>query len=146
MIRIGMALVAAMVAAGCSASAAPHHRSTQPPRATITTRTGARTLATGSYCWSVRNGSSGVTGCADSAGPAFVPGLPRVRVRRGETVVVRLGFTPTAPVVAAIGPVRYRLPANALLHLRVRRGGLLRVDPRRGGDHVEYLARIVIAS
>lgn len=132
--------------AGCGGSATPHHGSTRPPQATITTGTGTKTLSTGSYCWSVRKGSSGVTGCADGAGPAFIPGLPRVRVHLGETVVVRLRFTPTAPVEAAIGPVHYRLPASRVLRLRVRRGGFLRVDPRRGHDDVEYLARIVMSS
>jgi hypothetical protein len=90
--------------------------------------------------------SSGATGCGDSAGPAFIPDMPRVRVRAGETIVVRLGFTPTAPVEATVGHDRYRLPAASLLRLAVRRGGVLTLDPHRGHGDVEYLARLVIAS
>lgn len=145
MIRIALTLVAFCTAA-CGGTASPHHGSTRPPAATITAPSGATTLSTGSYCWSSRTGSSGVTGCADSAGPAHIPGLPRVHVHAGETIVVQLEFTPTAPVEATIGRARYRLPAARTLRLRVRSGGFLTVDPHRGHDDVEYLARIVMSS
>ena len=100
----------------------------------------------GSYCWTAHSGSSGVTGCGDGPAPALMPNLPVVRAHAGETVTVHLRFTPTAPVEATIGRARYRLPAASTLRLRVRRGGFLTVDPRRGSDDVEYLARIVISS
>ena len=101
---------------------------------------------TGSYCWTARTGSSFVGGCGDSGAPGLVPGMPRVHVHAGETVVVHLGFRPTAPVDATIGRDRYTLPGASILRLRVRHGGVLTLDPRRGGDDVEYLARMVIAS
>jgi hypothetical protein len=146
MIRIALTLVVALCAAACGGARAHHSGSTRPPAATITAASGTRTLSTGSYCWSTRTGSSQVTGCADGARPAFLPGLPRVRVHLGETVVVRLGFTPTAPVEATVGRDRYRLPAAPVLRLHVRHGGFLMLDPRRGSDDVEYTARMVIAS
>ena len=146
MIRIALGIVAAMAVAACGGTASPHHGSPRPPAATIAAPSGATTLSTGSYCWSSRTGSSGVTGCADSAGPAHIPGLPRVHVHAGETIVVHLGFTPTAPVEATIGRARYRLPGARTLRLRVRSGGFLTVDARRGRDDVQYLARIVMSS
>jgi hypothetical protein len=148
MIRIALGIVAAVCAAACGGSAShdPAHTSTRPPAATLTGPSGTRTLATGSYCWTASTGSGFVGGCGDSGDPALIPGLPRVRVHLGDAIVVHLRFTPTAPVDASIGPTRYRLPAGRTLHLRVRGGGVLTLDPRSGGDDVEYLARIVIAS
>jgi hypothetical protein len=72
--------------------------------------------------------------------------MPRVRVHAGETVTVRLRFTPTSPVEAAIGHDHYRLPPARVLRLHVRHGGFLTLDPRRGHDDVVYMARMVIAS
>jgi len=142
------ALVAVTCAAGCGGAATHHpaHASTRPPAATLTSSSGTRRLVTGSYCWTAGTGSSFVGGCGDSAAPRLVPGMPRVHVHAGETVVVHLGFRPTAAVDATIRRDRYTLPAASLLRLRVRHGGVLRLDPRRGGDDVEYLARMVIAS
>ncbi len=146
MIRIALGFVAAFCATACGGGATPHHGSTRPPAATIASPSGTRKLATGSFCWTARSGSSTVTGCGDGPAPRYIPDLPRVRVRAGEIVVVHLRFTPTAPVEAAIGRDRYRLPAASVLRLRVHRAGFLTLDPRSGSDDVEYLARIVIAS
>ena len=146
MIRIGTTLATVMCVAGCGGGSTPHHGSTRPPAAAITSTSGTHRLAIGSYCWTARTGSEGVTGCADGPAPALMPGLPRVRVHAGETVTVHLSFTPTAPVEATIGRVRYRLPAAAVLRLRVRGGGFLMVDPRSGSNDVEYLARIVMSA
>jgi hypothetical protein len=154
MIRIALIVVAATCLAGCgqtagspSASAPPstHHgtTATRPPGATLTSTAGVHRLTIGSYCWSVRTATGGTTACGDAAGPAAIPDLATVPAAIGETIVVRLRFTPTHPVEATIGAVRYRLPAAATLRLRVRRLGVLTVDPRRGSDDVEYLARIV---
>jgi hypothetical protein len=153
MIRIALIVVAASCLAGCgqagSAASNPPSSarrptpSTRPPAATIVTAAGAHRLTVGSYCWSVRTATGGTTACGDAAGPAAIPGLATVPAAIGETIVVRLRFTPTHPVEATIGAVRYRLPAAATLRLRVRRLGLLTVDPHRGSDDVEYLARIV---
>lgn len=146
MIRIGMVVVTMVSVVACGGAATPHHGSTRPPAATITDATGIHRLAMGSFCWTAHSGSSGVTGCADGPAPALMPNLPVVRVHAGQTVLVRLRFTPTAPVEATIGSARYRLPAASVLRLRVRRGGFLMVDPRHGHDDVEYLARIVMSS
>jgi len=148
MIRMTAALVAVICAAGFGGAATHHpaHASTQPPAATLTSSSGTRRLVTGSYCWTARTGSSFVGVCGDGAAPRLVPGMPCVRVHPGETVVVHLGFRPTAPVDAAIGRDRYTLPAASILRLRVHHGGFLTLDPRRGSDDVEYLARMVIAS
>ena len=146
MIRIALIVVTATCLTGCGATATPGHTSTRPPVATITGTSGTHRLAMGSYCWTEHTGSSGVTGCGDGPAPALMPNLPRIRIHAGETVIVRLGFTPTARVEATIGRARYRLPAASTLRLRVRRGGFLTVDPRQGSDDVEYLARIVIVA
>jgi hypothetical protein len=149
MIRIGTVVVAAVFLSACGGTGALHpsrRLSTPPPAATVVTSAGVHRLTTGSYCWSVRSGGSWVTGCGDSAGPAAIPDLPVLHVGRGESLVVRLRFAPTAPVEATIGHARYRLPAASVLHLLVRRGGFLILDPRHGGDDVEYMARVVIAS
>ena len=147
MIRIALATVAVICLAGCgqagSAASNPPSSARRPPAATIVTAAGAHRLTIGSYCWSVRTATGGTTACGDAAGPAAIPGLATVPAVVGETIVVRLRFTPTHPVEATIGAVRYHLPAAATLRLRVRRLGLLTVDPRRGSDDVEYLARIV---
>jgi hypothetical protein len=145
MIRIALIVVTAICLDGCGRAASPQ-TSTRPPAATVTAHAGVRRLTIGSYCWSTRSGSTSVGGCADGGAPASYPGLARVPVQLGETIVVRLGFAPTASVEATIGRARYRLPAAATLRLRVRRAGILTLDPRHGGDDVEYLGRIVIAS
>ncbi|HET7379155.1 MAG TPA: hypothetical protein VFJ24_03845 [Gaiellales bacterium] len=143
-----IALVALIGAAGCGGAATHHpaHTSTRPPVATLTSSSGTRTLVTGSYCWTARSGSSSVAGCGDAAAPRLIPGMPRIHVQAGETVVVHLGFSPTAPVDVTIGRDHYTLPAASVLRVRVRHGGFLTLDPRRGSDDVEYLARMVIAS
>jgi hypothetical protein len=158
MIRTGIGVVAAVLMAGCGQAGTstpqghpksyPHAApSTRPPAATLTSATGTRRLVTGSYCWTARTGKKTfATGCGDAASPELMPGMPRVHVHHGETLVVHLGFTPTAPVEATLGDRHYRLPAASVLHLRVRSGGFLMIDPRRGHDDVEYLARIVMSS
>ncbi len=145
MIRIATVAVLAAAAAACGggAHAHAHAQTTQPPDARIVTAAGPHTLTMGSYCWSARTKTGGVTGCADSAGPTHIPDLRVVRVDRGTVVVVRFGFTPTEAVDATIGTRRYRLPAAATVRLRVDHPGLLTLDPRRGHDDVEYFARIV---
>jgi hypothetical protein len=142
MIRIALIVAAATCLTGCGQTASPQ-TSTRPPAATVTAHTGIHRLTIGSYCWSAHSGSTGVAGCADGGAPATYPGLARVSARIGETIVVRLRFTPTASVEATIGHDRYRLPAAATLRLRVRRAGILTLDPRRGSDDVQYVARIV---
>ena len=141
MIRIGLTAGIAIALAGCGHGAASP--SSSPPPASVTTSAGTHGLTIGSYCWTRRTATGDAIICADSAGPAAIPGLTTVPAAVGETIVVRLRFTPTHPVQATIGPVRYRLPAAATLRLRVRRPGLLIVDPRRGSDDVQYMARIV---
>jgi hypothetical protein len=148
MIRIALGVVTAACAAACGGAAArdPAHTPTRPPAATVTAPSGTHRLAMGSFCWTARSGSAGVTGCGDGPAPALMPDMPRVRAHRGDVLVVHLGFTPTAPVDATVGGMRYRLPAGRTLRLRVRRGGFLTLDPRSGSDDVEYLARVVIVS
>ena len=127
MIRIGITAGIAIVLAGCGHGAgSPSTQPTtapSPPPASLTTSAGTHGLTLGSYCWTRRTATGGATMCADSAGPAAIPGLTTVPAAVGETIVVRLGFTPTHPVEATIGAVRYRLPAAATLRLCVRRPG-----------------------
>jgi hypothetical protein len=153
MIRIALITVAAMCLAGCgqarSAGSTPppstHHpaQSPRPPGATIATAAGAHRLTLGSFCWSARTRTGGTTVCGDSGDPALFPGLAVAHATVGETIVVHLRFTPTDPVEATIGKLRYRLAPAADLRLRVRRAGILTVDPRHGSDDVQYVARIV---
>jgi hypothetical protein len=153
MIRIALITVAAMCLAGCgqagSAGSNPlrpaHHpaRSPRPPSATIVTAAGTHGLTLGSYCWSARTGTGGATVCGDAGDPALYPGLVVAHAAVGETIMVHLRFTPTDTVEATIGKVRYRLAPAADLRLRVRRAGILTLDPRHGSDDVQYVARIV---
>jgi hypothetical protein len=71
--------------------------------------------------------------------------LRAAATRRGETIVIRFGFTPTKPVTASIGSRRYRLPAHATVRLHVRDGGLLEIDASRGSDDVSYYAHVRVA-
>jgi hypothetical protein len=142
MIRIATALVTGAALAGCGHGAASSPR---PPAAFVTTGAGTHRLTLGSYCWSVASGSGSVGGCADSGDPARFPGLARTRAERGETIVIRFGFTPTKPVMASIGPRRYRLPAQATVRLRVHAGGLLEVDASHGSDDASYYAHVRVA-
>jgi hypothetical protein len=143
MIRIATALVIVAALAGCGhGSASP---STRPPAAFVTTGAGTHRLTLGSYCWTAVSDSGSVGGCADSGDPALFPGLTRTRAHRGETIVIRFGFTPTKPVTAAIGSRRYRLPARATVRLHVRDGGLLEIDASRGSDDVSYYAHLRVA-
>jgi hypothetical protein len=142
MIRIATALVTAAALAGCGHGAAASNR---PPAAFVTTGAGTHRLTLGSYCWTAANGSGSVAGCGDSGDPALFPGLAGARVNRGETIVIRLGFDPTKPVMASIGSRRYRLPAHATVRLHVSAGGLLEIDASRGSDDVSYYAHLRVA-
>jgi hypothetical protein len=143
MIRIATALVIVAALAGCGHGAASS--STRPPEAFVTTGAGTHRLTMGSYCWTATTGSGSVTGCGDAGDPARFPGLARTRAHRGETIVIRLGFTPTKPVTASIGSRRYRLPAQDTVRLHVRDGGLLEIDAFRGSDDVSYYAHLRVA-
>jgi hypothetical protein len=143
MIRIATALVIVAALAGCGHGSASS--STRPPAAFVTTGAGTHRLTLGSYCWTAASGSGSVTGCGDSGDPARYPGLARTRAERGETIVIRFGFTPTKPVTASIGARRYRLPAEATVRLRVRAGGLLEIDASRGSDDASYYAHVRVA-
>ncbi len=143
MIRIATALVTVAALAGCGHGAASS--STRPPPAFVTTGAGTHRLTLGSFCWSAASGSGSVTGCGDAGNPALFPGLARTRAHRGETIVIRFGFTPTKPVTASIGSTRYRLPAEATVRLRVRAGGLLEVDAAHGSDDASYYAHVRVA-
>lgn len=134
--------VAALVGCGHGAGAASSPR---PPAAFVTTGAGTHRLTLGSYCWSTAGGSGGVGRCADAGDPARFPGLAGARAHRGETIVIRLGFTPTRPVMASIGSRRYRLPAQATVRLHVRAGGLLEVDASHGSDDASYYAHLRVA-
>jgi hypothetical protein len=138
MIRITTALVTIAALAGCGHGAASPNR---PPPAFVTTGAGTHRLTLGSYCWS----TAGSTGCGDSGDPRLFPGLAGARVHRGETIVIRLGFTPTRPMVASIGSRRYRLPAHSTVRLRVRAAGLLEIDASRGSDDATYYAQLRVA-
>jgi hypothetical protein len=142
MIRIATALVTAAALAGCGHGAAASNR---PPAAFVTTGAGTHRLTLGSYCWTAGNGSGGAAGCGDAGDPARTPGLARVRAHRGETIVIRLGFDPTKPVMASIGARRFRLPAHSIVRLRVRDGGLLEVDASQGSDDASYYAHLRVA-
>lgn len=144
MIRIATALVTLAALAGCgSHGAAPS--SNRPPPTFVTTGAGTHRLTLGSYCWTTANGSGSITGCGDSGDPRQFPGLASVRVHPGETIVIRLGFNPTKPVMASIGSRRYRLPAHATVRLRVRAGGLLEVDASQGSNDASYYAHVRVA-
>jgi hypothetical protein len=143
MIRAAIVAVLAVAGAACGGGAHAHTATTRPPDAEVMTAAGPRTLTLGSFCWSVRTQTGRMTGCGDTAGAAFIPDLRVVRVRRGTVMVVRFAFTPTAAVDATIGRRRYRLPAAATVRLRVDHPGLLTLDPRRGSDDVQYMARLV---
>jgi hypothetical protein len=140
MIRISALLtIATLVGCGHGAGAAP---STRPPAAFVTTGAGTHRMTLGTYCWTARNGSGSVGACADGGDPVRFPGLAGARAHRGETIVIRLGFTPTKPVMASIGSRRYRLPAHGTVRLHVRAGGLLEIDASRGSDDVSYYAHL----
>lgn len=142
MIRIGITAGIAIALAGCGhGTGSP----TGPPPASVTTTAGTHRLTLGSYCWTHTTDSGSVGRCADSGNPASFPGLANIRARRGETIVIRLGFTPGQPVTASIGSQRYRLPAHATVRLRVRGGGLLAIGATRGPNDASYYAHVRVS-
>jgi len=143
MIRIGIAAGIAIALAGCGhgAASAP----TSPPPASVTTSAGTHRLTLGSYCWTHTTDSGSVGRCADSGDPASFPGLANIRARRGEVIVIRLGFTPGRPVAASIGSHSYHVPASATVRLRVRAGGLLQIGATSGPNDASYYAHVRLA-
>jgi hypothetical protein len=142
MIRIGLTAGIAIALAGCGHGAAAP---IGPPPASVTTSAGTHRLTLGSYCWMHTTDSGSVGRCADSGNPASFPGLAHIRARRGETIVIRLGFTPGRPVTASIGSQQYHLPAHATVRLRVRAGGLLEIGATSGPNDASYYTHVRVA-
>jgi hypothetical protein len=111
----------------------------------VTTSAGTHRLTLGSYCWTHTTDSGSVGRCADSGDPASFPGLANIRARRGEVIVIRLGFTPGRPVSASIGSHSYHVPASATVRLRVRAGGLLQIGATSGPNDASYYAHVRLA-
>lgn len=67
----------------------------RPPAAILTGAGGETRLAYGSYCWALGLPSGrGIGVCADMIQPALRTDIPRVTVRAGEQVTIRLAFQP----------------------------------------------------
>lgn len=64
----------------------------RPPAATLSGSDGTTRLAFGSYCWTV--GRPGVGMCAEMVQPELREDIPRVAVRLGETLTIRLRLQP----------------------------------------------------
>jgi hypothetical protein len=145
---IGIALIAALATACGRAAADPGHhthhqrQTTKPPGAYVSTR-GVRTrMATGTYCWTATNGTSGARGCADGVGWNMYPGLPRITAAAGDRVTVALGFTPTRPIeVNFAGHARY-VPATAHPVLTVAHSGIFWIAASGPRGDVSYGVRV----
>jgi hypothetical protein len=106
-----------------------------PPPAWIETATGDRWLAFSSFCWK--------TTCVDFLPPEMRPELPRLTVRRGESVRFHLGFVPRAVTVTAGGKTA-RLAARRIASWRAPKGGIVVVNARGTGGSASYVARLTL--
>ena len=73
-----------------------------PPPAWIEAGTVEKWLAYSTYCWKV--------GCADYISPEMRKDLPVLRIRRGQTVTVHLGFVPSQLSVSQASKTRRLVP------------------------------------
>ena len=140
-----MALIGiALAATACgTAGAHPGKQTRKPPDAYLTAH-GVRTrMAGGSYCWTVTHGSSGVTGCADTAGWSRYPHFPQIRANRGDKVTVSFGFPLTKAVEVDFGHHSTFVPAGPRPTLTVPGHGILQVVGHGSQGDASYGIRIV---
>jgi len=104
-----------------------------PPPAWIETTAGDRWLAFGSYCWK--------TLCADFIPPEMRPELPRITLRRGETVRFHVGFAPRS-LTLGVGGKTFKLAARRVSSWRAVRGGLATLHARAASGSASYVARL----
>jgi hypothetical protein len=111
-----------------------------PPPAWIETASRSAWLAFGSYCWT----SGGVGKCADMIAPQSRTDLPVVRVARGRTLRVHLGFPAKSVSVSVRGRVLpARLSSNRrVVSWRAARAGILTVFVRPTSGDASYHARL----
>ena len=120
--------LAALLAAAAAAA---------PPPAYATAAGRTVRLATGSYCWGTR--------CVDKLPPAGRTDLPRLRVARGATVVLRLAFVPRRWTATVLGSGQTEtLPRARTATWRARRSGILALDVHAAAGSVGYLARVAV--
>ncbi len=126
------AFAAAAVAA--PAGDPPDAGSAAPPAAWVDTPAADRWLAHSTYCWT--------TQCADYINPEMREDLPRIAVRRGQTVRFELGFEPTS-LTLQVGVRSYELTPRQRATWRVRgKGGVLVLFATAEGGDASYVARL----
>lgn len=130
--------VAACASAGPAAPKPPPPRvidvRNPPPPAWIETGRGDYWLAFHDFCW--------FTACADYKPPGERKDLPRIAVKRGETVRFHLRFTPTR-IRLEVGALTFRLKPQRVASWRVRGGGIaiLEVSAPLPFGRASYAAR-----
>jgi len=131
----GLLLGQAVVALGVPRPPAPKvsGAATAPPPAWIETARGDRWLAFSSFCWK--------TTCVDFIPPAMRPELPRIALRRGETVRFHLAFRPTS-LRLLVGNRAFKLAARRVVAWRVSGGGLAVLEARAAQGSTSYAARL----
>jgi hypothetical protein len=111
-----------------------------PPPAWIETQSTSTWLAYGSYCWT----GVGKATCVDMIPPQIRPDLPVFTVKRGGTVRVHLGFTPST-VGVSLGGRSIRVTRNGakrVVSWAATRSGILNVFARTKTGDASYVARL----
>jgi hypothetical protein len=112
-----------------------------PPAAWVATRAGERWLATASTCWR-RAGSAEILCVGPVARRAEIP---RLTVRRGESVRFRLGFAPTQTPFLRIGTRTFRLARSTAPAWRAAgTGGQAQLIVRGTRGDVVYAAAFTV--
>jgi hypothetical protein len=144
--RLVLALLAALVLVPVALGwpgrprTAPPKAPGGPPPAWIESPARSAWLALGSYCWA----SGGVGKCADMVAPQSRTDLPIVRVARGRTLRVHVGFRAKSLSVSVGGRVvPARLSSNRrIVSWRATRAGVLTVFARPASGDASYHARL----
>jgi hypothetical protein len=132
-------------------TAPPPGGSGGPPAAWVETSHGDRWLGFGGGCWAASAAAPPMCALV----PPTAPGMPRIRMRAGETVIFHLGFVPTG-VVGLRGNIRtsgtrtllgraYRLGASEVVRWTVRgRSGRAQLSAPAAQGGPAYLFDVVI--
>jgi len=115
-------------------SRAPSGGGEGPPPAWIQTKAGSTWLGLSSYCWTQKWKGT----CADAVAPQCgEPGVPDVRVQRGETVRAHLGYSATeASVGQASAPAELH---GRTVSWRFAQAGAFVLFTKRGSSDASYV-------
>ena len=106
-----------------------------PPPAWIETGTAEKWLAYSTYCWKFA--------CVDYVSPEMRKDLPVLRIRRGQSVAVHLGFTPSQLSVSQGSKTRRLVPRKTATWRPVAGVASIFAVRKAGGD-ASYAVRFKI--